>query len=395
MQSVNGGMKRINTLVTNSDFNTLKLRNDGVQKTAAETMASSGVPYTGQSSERAASESTDAKVAPVAKKPCLHTELISYKVHSAQFKCLLVPLVSRGGPDRRARVITEGKQVVLEEKAPDAKSGERRNKERRLMEKLGKLALSCASGKDQDPADAHADTTVGAFISDRAKSSGRTGNRSSRMHSKGRSRLMSGLQHNHANAQHGNSSSDEERSTDGEESDPESPLCTDAQYINCSSELRQALKDSRALIGDYVELKNCKRCGAMIFRDQSAAIKPDAEDFNADISPAQLLTKMFQDEVRYSYDHLVKMDDAHEQHHALANAYLQQRVSLLERLAELSKKFKQRTKTRHLATELLDRFFLDKANQSESLASSMTPLNWSMYLVTCFLIASKYDEIDD
>lgn len=191
--------------------------------------------------------------------------------------------------------------------ASEAKSGERRNKERRLLEKLGKLALSCAA-KDQDGVDHHADANVGAFTSDRAKSSGRAGNRSGRLHSKSRSRVASAL--NAFPMMQGNSSSDEERSTDGEETDPESPLCTDAQYLNNASELRQALKDSRALVGDYVELKNCKRCGAMIFRDQSAAIKPDSEEFNADISPAQLLTKMFQDEVRYSYDHLVKMGDA-------------------------------------------------------------------------------------
>ena len=203
-----------------------------------------------------------------------------------------MPLARRGGPDQRARVLTEGKQLLLEEKpngASEAKSGERRNKERRLLEKLGKLALSCAA-KEQDGVDHHADAAVGAFTSDRAKSSGRAGNRSGRLHSKGRSRVASALQ---AHQILHNSSSDEERSTDGEETDPESPLCTDAQYLNNASELRQALKDSRALVGDYVELKNCKRCGAMIFRDQSAAIKPDSEEFNADISPAQLLTKMF------------------------------------------------------------------------------------------------------
>ena len=31
----------------------------------------------------------------------------------------------------------------------------------------------------------------------------------------------------------------------------------------------------------------------MIFKDQSSAIKQKSEEFNADISPAQLLTKMF------------------------------------------------------------------------------------------------------
>ena len=40
----------------------------------------------------------------------------------------------------------------------------------------------------------------------------------------------------------------------------------------------------------------------MIFKDQTAAIKSEKEEFNADISPAQLLTKMFSDEARYKFD---------------------------------------------------------------------------------------------
>lgn len=79
---------------------------------------------------------------------------------------------------------------------------------------------------------------------------------------------------------------DDEQSTDGEESDPESPLCTDAAYMNQAAELKKALIESKALIGDYVELKNCKRCGAMVFRDSTAAVKPTKEEFNADISPS-------------------------------------------------------------------------------------------------------------
>ena len=83
------------------------------------------------------------------------------------------------------------------------------------------------------------------------------------------------------------SASDEEcMSTDGDESDPNSPLYPDSQYINQSSDLRAALINSKALVGDYVELKNCKRCGSMVFKDQSSAIKSKEEEFNADISPA-------------------------------------------------------------------------------------------------------------
>jgi hypothetical protein len=75
-------------------------------------------------------------------------------------------------------------------------------------------------------------------------------------------------------------------STDGDESDPNSPLYPDSQYVNQSNDLRAALINSKALIGDYVELKNCKRCGSMVFKDQSSSIKSKHEEFNADISPA-------------------------------------------------------------------------------------------------------------
>lgn len=55
-------------------------------------------------------------------------------------------------------------------------------------------------------------------------------------------------------------------STEGEESDPNSPLMPDKQYLNQSNDLKAALISSKALVGDYVELKNCKRCGSMIFK---------------------------------------------------------------------------------------------------------------------------------
>lgn len=61
-------------------------------------------------------------------------------------------------------------------------------------------------------------------------------------------------------------SDDEMRSTDGEESDPNSPLVPDSQYLNQSNDLKATLVNSKALVGDYVELKNCKRCGSMIFK---------------------------------------------------------------------------------------------------------------------------------
>ena len=61
----------------------------------------------------------------------------------------------------------------------------------------------------------------------------------------------------------------------------------------------------------------------------------------------------------------------------------------------MGKKFNQRIKTLHIAIELIDRFFLDKRSQSNQDIQLMTPRILSIFLTTCFLIASKYDEIDD
>ena len=62
---------------------------------------------------------------------------------------------------------------------------------------------------------------------------------------------------------------------------------------------------------------------------------------------------------------------------------------------EMGKKFKQREKTLHIAIELVDRYFLDRKSQSEKVVQSMSPRVVTVFLTTCFLIASKYDEIDD
>ena len=99
----------------------------------------------------------------------------------------------------------------------------RRGKEQRLLEKLGKMGLV-------------SDDSHGSSVRDKIYETSRI-------------------------------SEEDQMSTDGDESEPESPVVSDTQYLNNSKELRQALQDSKALVGDYVELKNCKRCGAMMFRN--------------------------------------------------------------------------------------------------------------------------------
>ena len=78
---------------------------------------------------------------------------------------------------------------------------------------------------------------------------------------------------------------------------------------------------------------------------------------------------------------------------SVASAYAsQQRTKLVSKLYSMGDKFKQRTKTVQIGVDLMDRFFLDKRTSS----SPQTPTHfWQVVMTTCFLIASKYDEIDD
>lgn len=97
----------------------------------------------------------------------------------------------------------------------------------------------------------------------------------------------------------------------------------------------------------------------MIFKDLSSAIKATQDEFNADVSPAQLLMKMFQDEARYRIDHFLHGTDLDQPENKPAKVYTQQRSSLVEKINAMGKRFNQRLKTLHVAIEVMDRFFLD------------------------------------
>ena len=104
---------------------------------------------------------------------------------------------------------------------------------------------------------------------------------------------------------------------------------------------------------------------------------------------------MFQDEAKYKFDHYIRNQDVHLPKNKVAKAFIDQRDKLVGRWLEMGQKFKQRDRTLHIAIELLDRYFLDRRNQIEKGIQSMSPRVVAIYLSTCFLIASKYDEIDD
>ena len=80
---------------------------------------------------------------------------------------------------------------------------------------------------------------------------------------------------------------------------------------------------------------------------------------------------MFQDEARYKFDHFLQETDMPTNH--VAKIYMENRASLVERIFSLGKKFNQRSKTIHIAVELLDRFFLDKSAQGMREVEAMTP----------------------
>jgi hypothetical protein len=68
----------------------------------------------------------------------------------------------------------------------------------------------------------------------------------------------------------------------------------------------------------------------------------------------------------------------------------QERPSLINVIFEIGKRFKQREETTHLAVDLLDRFFFSRPPKWE-----FSPKHMALYELTCFLIASKFEELDE
>jgi hypothetical protein len=59
-------------------------------------------------------------------------------------------------------------------------------------------------------------------------------------------------------------------------------------------------------------------------------------------------------------------------------------------LFEIGKRFKQREETVHLAADLLDRYYLGKSPKPE-----ITTRSASILQLTCILVSSKYEELDE
>lgn len=111
------------------------------------------------------------------------------------------------------------------------------------------------------------------------------------------------------------------------------------------------------------------------------------------ISPMQQLDLMFKGECDLYDKRLLRNEEVTQDDHKISFEYLKCRDDLVSRILCIAQKFKQRDRTAHIAVELLDRFFMDHRANKE--IKQLTPRIQTIYLTTCFLIASKYDEIDD
>lgn len=75
---------------------------------------------------------------------------------------------------------------------------------------------------------------------------------------------------------------------------------------------------------------------------------------------------------------------------------MNRRDELVSNIYRLGRKFKQRTRTIHVAATLMDNFFLNKRAQNGiRCLDVLSGRCFSIFCTTFFLIASKFDEIDD
>lgn len=79
----------------------------------------------------------------------------------------------------------------------------------------------------------------------------------------------------------------------------------------------------------------------------------------------------------------------------IALVYAAKREELINNLLRLGRKFKQRDRTIQVAATLMDNFFNNKRSQSLEQLRVLSNRCLYVFCTTFFLIASKFDEIDD
>jgi hypothetical protein len=104
---------------------------------------------------------------------------------------------------------------------------------------------------------------------------------------------------------------------------------------------------------------------------------------------------MFLDEKRYSYSHLIVGAEVDKHVHSVATQYSEMRAKLVQRFRDLATRFKQSRRTQHVGIEMMDRFFLDPRTQSDPSFRLMKSKTVNTVMITCFLVASKLEELDD
>jgi len=142
---------------------------------------------------------------------CKHSELISYKVHKDQFKSLLVPTAKLS----KEELLNLKGKAFIKRKANAAKSST--SSGIRSTGKLSKNTKASSSHRSRSRGVSQTKNTEKSSDSNEDPDS---------------ATLMKMMLHISGTESGECETSDECLSTDGEESDPNSPMCSDQQYIN-------------------------------------------------------------------------------------------------------------------------------------------------------------------
>lgn len=148
---------------------------------------------------------------------------------------------------------------------------------------------------------------------------------------------------------------------------------------------------------------SCLKCGAVQFESHKTikGVKCSSGLSPPQISPVLLLEGMYADQAEIARDNfhgkktLDLVDAKSLSSHLVALSYSKQRDDLVDRIYQLASRFNQRQRTKHVAVDIMDHFFLNKRAQAMVDIQCMSPRMITVFLTTCFLLASKFDEIDD
>ncbi|CDW90558.1 n-terminal domain containing protein [Stylonychia lemnae] len=139
----------------------------------------------------------------------------------------------------------------------------------------------------------------------------------------------------------------------------------------------------------YKNFQHCSDCGLLLQlkeQEQITVLRQDDLKHDADVSPAELLQTLIQDEQFFTH---VKYNES-QIHPDIINY----KKVLIDWLFEIGQRFYQSNLTIHIAIAYLERAYQNGLNRTKD-NKLKTDNQLRVLAVTCLLLASKYDELDD